>query len=55
MARQQNVDLAFRTSAELREAIEHIAQAQQRTISWIVRDALQQYVTEHETDLQAAS
>jgi predicted transcriptional regulator len=36
----------MRIDAELREAIERIAQAKDRSVAWVVRDALKRYVDE---------
>jgi len=43
MARQtERLDL--RIDLELREAVEQIAQAKDRSVAWVVRDALKRYV-----------
>jgi predicted transcriptional regulator len=43
MARQtERIDL--RLDSELREAVERIAEAKDRTVAWVVRDALRRYV-----------
>ena len=43
MARQTG-RLDLRIDPEIREAIERIAEAQDRTVAWVVRDALRRYV-----------
>jgi predicted DNA-binding protein len=47
MARQ-SARFDLRLYPELREAAEKIAKAQDRTLAWVLRDALERYIREQE-------
>ena len=44
----QTERLDLRIDPELREAIERLAAAQDRSVAWIVRDALKRYVEQEQ-------
>jgi predicted transcriptional regulator len=41
---RQGARLDLRIDQELREAIERIAQEKDRSVAWVVRDALRRYI-----------
>ena len=44
MVRQKSARFDLRLDPELREAVERIAEARDRTVAWVVREALKRYV-----------
>jgi predicted transcriptional regulator len=47
---QGETQFSFRMAADIREGIERIAQAEERTLSSVVRHALKRYLRDHQTD-----